>query len=385
MTSVDNVITEFVDDPRMLNVAVSRGVKSLTVVTSQDPQNDRTNYGDLARYIEYNNCAVIESSVYSVFDLLYQGYAEQRRAFLKKHGRVSEYDSENLLYGVILDIIQKAEFSFCGLCGPCVPGQSCERLFHVDGGGNCICPQFPWPMWISSCSADGQISSSGGRSGRYHLPCAGSVQASRDEEKNRIFGNVRHSVAASSNRWKRRKGADGAGADGGGFQQLIEHQHHPEKRKHKMNVICFGDSNTYGYDPRGYFGGGYDAGSRWVDILAAETGWAICNMGENGRAIPSTSPDFPDDTDLLIVMLGTNDLLQGRSPEQAAEKLEKFLSSISLEQSKLLLIAPPPVKLAHGCPISSSLTTPAPLPGFAGSWRSEWASALPTPGSGSFP
>lgn len=44
----------------MLNVAVSRAVKSLTVVTSQAPQNDRTNCGDLARYIECNNCAVIQ-------------------------------------------------------------------------------------------------------------------------------------------------------------------------------------------------------------------------------------------------------------------------------------------------------------------------------------
>lgn len=112
LTSVDNVITDFVDDPRMLNVAVSRAVKSLTVITSQNPQNDRTNYGDLARYIEYNNCAVIESTVYSVFDLLYQGYAEQRRAFLKRHGRISEYDSENLAYAVIQNILQKAEFSF---------------------------------------------------------------------------------------------------------------------------------------------------------------------------------------------------------------------------------------------------------------------------------
>ena len=50
-----------------------------------------------------------------------------------------------------------------------------------------------------------------------------------------------------------------------------------------MNVICFGDSNTYGYDPRGYFGGRYDADSRWVDILAAETGWTVRNMGQNGR------------------------------------------------------------------------------------------------------
>ena len=119
-----------------------------------------------------------------------------------------------------------------------------------------------------------------------------------------------------------------------------------------MEVICFGDSNTYGYDPRGYFGGRYDADSRWVDILAVETGWTVCNMGQNGREIPSAAPAFPDDTDLLIVMLGTNDLLQGRSPEQAAGRLERFLSGVSMDRSKVLLIAPPPVTL--GAWVSSS-------------------------------
>ena len=98
-----------------------------------------------------------------------------------------------------------------------------------------------------------------------------------------------------------------------------------------MKVICFGDSNTYGYDPRGYFGGRYDADSRWVDILATGTGRIISNIGQNGREIPSAAPAFPADTDLLIVMLGTNDLLQGRSPEQAAERLERFLSGIPLD------------------------------------------------------
>lgn len=118
----------------------------------------------------------------------------------------------------------------------------------------------------------------------------------------------------------------------------------------RVNVICFGDSNTYGYDPRGYFGGRYDADCRWVDILATETGWTFYNMGQNGREIPSGAPAFPADTDLLIVMLGTNDLLQGRSPEQAVERLERFLSGISLERSKLLLIAPPPVALGEWVP-----------------------------------
>lgn len=117
-----------------------------------------------------------------------------------------------------------------------------------------------------------------------------------------------------------------------------------------MNVICFGDSNTYGYDPRGYLGGRYDADNRWVDILASETGWAVHNMGQNGREIPSAATAFPTDTNLLIVMLGTNDLLQGCSPTQAAERLEQFLSGVSMDRKKILLIAPPPVTMGAWVP-----------------------------------
>lgn len=106
-----------------------------------------------------------------------------------------------------------------------------------------------------------------------------------------------------------------------------------------MNIICFGDSNTYG----GYFDECYDADSRRVDILATETGWTICNMGQNGREIPESAFAFPKDTDLLIIMLGTNDLLQGKSPEYAAKRLEQFLANVSLERGKILLVAPPPM------------------------------------------
>lgn len=87
---VDNKEIAFDVFNDMLNVAVSRAVHSLAVITSQDPRNDQTNYGDLARYIEYNNFEVIQSQVYSVFDMLYQGYAEQRRAYLQN---ISEYRS----------------------------------------------------------------------------------------------------------------------------------------------------------------------------------------------------------------------------------------------------------------------------------------------------
>lgn len=114
LTTVDNVIGEFVDDPNMLNVAVSRAIKALVVVTSKNPKNDKTSYGDLARYIKYNNCEIVDSSVFSIFDLLYKEYAQQRQEYLRKHKRVSEYDSENLLYTVLEGILKKDAFQNIG-------------------------------------------------------------------------------------------------------------------------------------------------------------------------------------------------------------------------------------------------------------------------------
>lgn len=114
LTSVDNIISDFVDDSHMLNVAVSRAIKALVVVTSHNPQNCSTNYGDLARYISYHNFEVLDSKIYSVFDLLYQAYAQQRRLYLKKHKRISEYDSENLVYSVLEEILQEPEFAQIG-------------------------------------------------------------------------------------------------------------------------------------------------------------------------------------------------------------------------------------------------------------------------------
>lgn len=111
-----------------------------------------------------------------------------------------------------------------------------------------------------------------------------------------------------------------------------------------MKLICFGDSNTYGYDPRPGMGGRYGADSRWVEILAAKTGWTVSNMGRNGREIPVTVPDVPEDADMMIVMLGTNDLLQGRSPQKAAERLKHFLLALPFSREQILMIAPPPME-----------------------------------------
>ena len=39
-----------------------------------------------------------------------------------------------------------------------------------------------------------------------------------------------------------------------------------------MKILCFGDSNTYGYGPRFFFGSQYPPRHRWVDLLAGKLG-----------------------------------------------------------------------------------------------------------------
>ncbi len=110
-----------------------------------------------------------------------------------------------------------------------------------------------------------------------------------------------------------------------------------------MRILCFGDSNTYGYDPRGYFGDRYPAEDRWPDLLAAQTGHKVINAGMNGRMIPH-GPLPLSQADRLFVMLGTNDLLQGASAAETAARMEAFLNQLLSHCKNILLIAPPPMK-----------------------------------------
>ena len=107
ITTVDDEVTDFSDDPYLLNVAISRAKKKLCLVVSGNEQPADSNIKDLVSYIEYHNFAIVDSELYSVFDLLYQQYTQQRLAYLAKHKRVSQYDSENLMYAAICDMLQE--------------------------------------------------------------------------------------------------------------------------------------------------------------------------------------------------------------------------------------------------------------------------------------
>ncbi|MFH5837175.1 AAA domain-containing protein [Proteiniclasticum sp. C24MP] len=115
LTPVDDVVTDFSDDPYLLNVAISRAKKRLCLVVSGNEQPKDSNFGDLISYIEYNNFEVVESELYSVFDYLYTQYTRERMDFLKDHRTISEYDSENLMFGVISGLLKKYDYLSLGV------------------------------------------------------------------------------------------------------------------------------------------------------------------------------------------------------------------------------------------------------------------------------
>lgn len=110
-----------------------------------------------------------------------------------------------------------------------------------------------------------------------------------------------------------------------------------------MKILCIGDSNTYGYDPRSYLGERYPEDVRWTGRLSC---YDMINWGINGITIPRDASVYIDlirrkEPDLIIVMLGTNDILEGADARETSHRMEEFLDSISASSKPILLIAPP--------------------------------------------
>ena len=114
LSTVDNQVREFTDDPHLLNVAVSRAKKQFTLVVSANEQPD-SNIGDLIDYIEYYEGGSEHSQISSIFDLLYEDYTQELLDFYKTHRRISEYDSENLAYWAIHDAIKEKGLTNLGI------------------------------------------------------------------------------------------------------------------------------------------------------------------------------------------------------------------------------------------------------------------------------
>lgn len=103
-------------------------------------------------------------------------------------------------------------------------------------------------------------------------------------------------------------------------------------------VLFYGDSNTYGFDPRGMMGGRLPVSERWPDILAQKMygEWKVYADGMNGRVVPDNPYSLLSldksvleysPLDLFAVMLGTNDLLNMSDPDAdtVATKIRDFI------------------------------------------------------------
>lgn len=132
-------------------------------------------------------------------------------------------------------------------------------------------------------------------------------------------------------------------------------------------IICFGDSNTYGYNPA--TGGRFDENTRWPKVLQKLLGddYEIFEEGQNGRTIANADPweggtkcgmdyvlpmlETKNPVDLLIIMLGTNDLKVKFNLPAAdiAGSLQLMLSKIkaycrdyiNCPDMKILIVSPP--------------------------------------------
>ena len=110
LSTVDNELSDFTDNPNRLNVAVSRAVEQLILVVNGNEIKNDNNISDLIKYIEYNNFSIVQSELNSIFDLLYKGYEEERAKIIHKSGKVSEYDSENLMFSLIKEVLSGEKF-----------------------------------------------------------------------------------------------------------------------------------------------------------------------------------------------------------------------------------------------------------------------------------
>jgi hypothetical protein len=104
---------QFVDDPNLVNVAVSRATKRFVLVTNYDMVPESRHLRDLVLFIRYSNPGegVVESTVVSVFDLLYREYSAVLQPLADRLKKDSAFASENIIHTVLSEILTEAPFT----------------------------------------------------------------------------------------------------------------------------------------------------------------------------------------------------------------------------------------------------------------------------------
>ena len=105
MSVTNDVITEFVDNANLLNVAVSRAKDKFCLVVTGNTQELKGNIHNLMEYIRYQQGVVVQSELRSIFDYLFSHVEQLNRE------NESGYASENLTF----DLIEKIRNTYPNL------------------------------------------------------------------------------------------------------------------------------------------------------------------------------------------------------------------------------------------------------------------------------
>ena len=114
--TVKKQIGEFIDNPNLINVAVSRAVKEFIVVKPKSMELPHgTNIGDMIRYICYTtdpNETIVKGTICSVFDLLYKEYNKAFILFLSSNRKIEGSAAEIIMHKLLSDkILIQPQFS----------------------------------------------------------------------------------------------------------------------------------------------------------------------------------------------------------------------------------------------------------------------------------
>lgn len=103
--TVSNQINEFIDNPNLINVAVSRAVKEFIVVKPESMELPfGTNIGDMIRYICYTTepkDTIVKGKICSVFDLLYKEYNKVFATFIESNNNIKGSAAEIIIHKLL--------------------------------------------------------------------------------------------------------------------------------------------------------------------------------------------------------------------------------------------------------------------------------------------
>lgn len=131
-TRTGRIGLRFLDNPQLINVAVSRAVERFILVIHHGMLPRSRHIHDLVGYIRYHDLdeGIVDSSVMSMFDLLYKEYSKRLRPLAARLRNDLKFRSENIAWTVLHDILAEEKYQHLT-----IGSQVLLRNLLVDGSG----------------------------------------------------------------------------------------------------------------------------------------------------------------------------------------------------------------------------------------------------------